>query len=266
MRKIILVLTCFAFGTLLWSCSGDDEGPMTTDELTQEDISNVQAYDNAVAVFKEGEATAESTFSNMDAGGRLAECATTSLDTAGGVFTLTVDFGDECTGPFGYNRSGVLIYEFTLNGLFTFDFSVTFQDYSFEGYTINGEVATGNFVVDGDVLTYEYTISNGSVTTPDGRTVTLNQTQVYTLNTTTGILNIEGDASGSINGETFTYDITSALQLSQNCIQDGQAVPIAGVADFTVGAGPQMSIDYGDGTCDRDATVTVGIRSFPITL
>jgi hypothetical protein len=73
---------------------------------------------------------------------------------------------------------------------------------------------------------------------------------------------ITGSASGTnFEGNTFTVIITSGLHVALNCPYVKQ-----GVFELTPGGKPTRTLDYGDGTCDAKATVTVNGTTFPITL
>ena len=63
------------------------------------------------------------------------------------------------------------------------------------------------------------------------------------------------------NGKTFTMNITSPLQVAYGCqwIEKG-TVAVTGPGGVT------RTLDYGDGNCDAQATLTIGTHTYNITL
>lgn len=73
---------------------------------------------------------------------------------------------------------------------------------------------------------------------------------------------ISGSANGTnINNVSYTVNIDTPLKVSTSCryITSGVAtLKVTGIADRV--------IDFGDGTCDNSATVTIGKLSYTIPL
>lgn len=80
-----------------------------------------------------------------------------------------------------------------------------------------------------------------------------------------------GNASGTTaKGRNYTANITSQLWRYMTCSPDpnhpGHHPFIKGSIDFTPSGKATRTIDYGSGSCDLDATVTINGHSHPITL
>jgi hypothetical protein len=76
------------------------------------------------------------------------------------------------------------------------------------------------------------------------------------------VYSITGYASGTDrNGNPFTVTITSPIIVSFLCPWIEQ-----GTLEITHGNLPDATIDYGDGTCDDQATITIGNTTITITL
>lgn len=258
-----------ALVTLLFvaACSGD-EGIEGAVQLSDQDVDNIQDYEEALAGFRDGNDQVQNYSDSVEANGRVASCAQAQLDTTENTFTLTLDFGEGCTGPLGVTRTGVLIYSLSLADETGFDFTTTFQNYTVQGYALNGTIATGNISFDQEAgtISYDYSITDGDVTNPEGRTLTINQDYRYVFDFNTFEILADGITSGTLDGESFTHDVTTPLVLKAACNQQEKVVPVEGVVDFTWGSRPTVQIDYGDGTCDTEATVSLGGLSQTITL
>jgi hypothetical protein len=78
---------------------------------------------------------------------------------------------------------------------------------------------------------------------------------------------IVGSANGTAaNGETFTATVLSELIRDFTCRIGGKSPIIQGVLQFNIGTHPTRTIDFGNGTCDLTATVTVNNVTHTITL
>ena len=186
--------------------------------------------------------------------------------------SLMLDFGTaNCMGADGRNRRGKLSAELT--GRYRSPGSVLtitpdnyyVQDHKIEGQkkiTNNGRNSSNN-------LTFTVNVINGKVTFPDGKTTTINSTRTNEWTGGENTLVINDDTyliTGSANGKTkadlnYTAQITNALDVALNCkwIRGG-------VLEITPANLQTRVIDYGTGTCDNKAKVSIGNYSVEITL
>jgi hypothetical protein len=219
-------------------------------------------------------------------------CATVTRDTVLKVITVTFNGSSPCLD--GRTRSGTIVYTYSNS-------AVGAKHYRDPGFQL--DVTSSNYVVDGNAVTItSKTIKN---TTPAGfiptstnetwsisATITVNKASggsvtwtcnhVKTLlNTSTAYTNsstpidwpnarigITGSANGSRStGETFSVNITNQLVRDfGTCNINGRHPFIQGTFDYSPSGKATRTFDYGSGTCDLAATVTINGVSYPITL
>ncbi len=220
-------------------------------------------------------------------------CATIVNDTVNHIVTITFN-GGTCLD--GRTRSGSLIvnYSASTNGA---------RHYRDPGFSCT--VASSNYVVDGNAVniinkTITNTTPSGfnpattnltwhidahiSITKSSGGTID------WTCNRDKSLLNTSdasvyhgaatpitwslarightGTASGTCaDGESFSATITSMLIRDfGGCVISGRHPIIQGTIDMTKGTRPVRHIDYGNGSCDNTATVTINNHTRTITL
>jgi len=176
--------------------------------------------------------------------------------------TVTVDFGSGCTGWYGVTRSGSIVY--TFSGKFKNPGSTVtavFNNYKVNGYKLEGNYSiTNNSSVSNGIL-FNSSVTNGKVTYPNGTWYTYSGTK--TVKQTGGLLSsnyndyvfaITGAHSyASYTGKTLTDSITTALVKQTTCKYIS-----SGVVAFTYNGSINGTLDYGSGSCDSLATITVG--------
>ena len=192
--------------------------------------------------------------------------------------TLTIDFGTtNCLcSDFKYRRGKIIA---TLSGRYGDSASVInislnqyyVNDYHIEGtktITNLGHVGTYN---NGNNLMYSVVISNAKITPPNGNTISWNSTRTREWiegestkwpNWMDDVYRISGAANGTDqNGNSFTVNITTPLRIALNCqwIESG-----------TVEIKPQnlgiRTVDFGNGNCDDQATVTINGTTYNFTM
>jgi hypothetical protein len=88
---------------------------------------------------------------------------------------------------------------------------------------------------------------------------------------TTALIGITGSASGTTaGGDSFSGSIGSQLVRNFNCSPDANHPHrhpfVQGTIDFTPGTKATRHIDFGNGNCDLNATVTINGNTYNITL
>lgn len=222
----------------------------------------------------------------------LNACATVIRDTTNHIDSVIFN-NSACID--GKTRSGILIFNYSAstNGA---------KHYRDPGFKCT--VTSSNYIVDGNqVNIISKTIQN---TTPVGfNPTTTNLTwnitshiQVtksdgtldFSANKTKELLNtsdpnvyhgatsaitwnlarigITGNATGTtVKGDNFTANVTSQLIRDFGaCTISGRHPFIQGAIDFTPGSKATRHIDYGNGSCDLNATVTIKGNTYNITL
>lgn len=210
--------------------------------------------------------------------GRVESCAIITHNEA--TRTLTIDFGTSCVGQDGRTRSGKVIVNYRDRRLMTRDeLTITFQNYTVNNYGLTGTLRTNGVSRNAsNEWQYNLTLENGTVTFPN-KTIQLGFDRVYTwtegigsLDYTDDVFTITGNSSGiTANGIAFTSTITTPLTKKSICWAQQIIYPVSGILDiqFTRNTGraiPNVTLDYGNGACDKEATVTIGNQTSTITL
>ncbi len=182
--------------------------------------------------------------------------------------TLTLDYGTGCTDQLGIERAGnikVSLQKLWEPGAIA---SVEYGNYTENKVKVNGKVSLSNVSTNTGiglelaVATLKRTEDNGAESTLQS-TLTLRQTtgaltfwdwsdDVYELTGTTQLT--------LVDGQTGSMSITAPLTKPNSC-----AWASKGTAALVVNGVP-MSVDYGNGTCDNQAIVTINGNTYTIYL
>ncbi len=191
---------------------------------------------------------------------QLNSCATITHDSINGI--LTIDFGSGCVGRDGRTRSGAIIITHTGGRYFDPGSSrvVTFNNYYVDGRHVEGtrSVINNGFNASGN-MTWTITATNMRITRPDGTWHEWNDQRTREMTAGYGdslwindIYLINGSGSGTnSNGGSATSTITNLLR-DHSCHWI-----VSGIIEFTPASRPTRTIDFGNGTCDDVATVTL---------
>ena len=202
------------------------------------------------------------------------------LDATGDVWPkrVDIDFGESCLDRFGTYRSGILHVTFS-GPLFNPASTVVVEP---ENYKLNGHPVEGHFTISG--VSYDTTTGIQYTTELTGGKITLSDSVIITYyskktikqiegvdkiqvlkNPSDDVFSLEGTASlayekGAITGITATFTTQEPLIKKWSCqhISQGKLK-----VDFDEVTGV---IDYGNGVCDDDATITVGDKAKDIKL
>lgn len=227
------------------SCSDDAKAP-NDQELTQVEVQTIltsdqlaSVADNALAeLFADNGETAKTSKSNDCYVAEYTEtgytatfnnCVLNGTDNVNGTVTATYDTGGEATS-----------------------FNVTFTDFYVGNIKLNG---TRNFVVNGDMEGNSFSItvtSNMTIELVDGSTIVENGNKTFTFSFGETLENFTIGLSGTwtiqANGNTYSIE-SSGIEADAQC------------GHFTSGSmvvsknGLEVTVDFGDGTCDDKATV-----------
>jgi len=251
--------------TLLVSCNNDEATPDFSAEDTEsagsdavEDTYFEDADDMMTDALEEDDAA--------NAGGKVStderfSCASRERAGTKESGSLRIDFGSGCTDPRGNTRKGVIVVEHA--GRWNEPGSVL--NISYENYSVNGIGIGGNrkvtvlSVVD-STTTYDVVLTGGKITWPDGRVATREvnhkRERERHLNNLLNRLIIYGTAQGTFrNGRGYSIEILERLIYSHACLAQGVAIPVSGVK-FIKHGDRELTVDYGDGTCDNIVTLT----------
>ena len=247
-----------------------DDTTVASDNEQSETFSNdvMNIADNAA---KTGSAGFRTSADNAIYEG-LSQCASVTHDTVSNPKMLTIDFGTvNCLCADGRNRRGKIIVTYTgryfeTGAVKTMNFDNFYRnDNKLEGtrtITNNGLDNQGRMNWTINAQNMKITKSNGKVHTWNSvRTRTMiagYDTQIWTDD----VYEITGSASGiNANGLNYTANITKALHRAMNCRWID-----SGTIEITPEGKNTRTVDFGNGTCDDQATVSVKKRTRNITL
>jgi hypothetical protein len=185
--------------------------------------------------------------------------------------TVTVDFGEGCTGLYDNSRSGKIIIVVTGPRLEVGTIrTVTFENYYFNGIKVEGtKVVENTGYNDNQNLVFSVTLTDGKLTLPDGKFMERSFTHqrewvagLLTKNIWDDECLITGTAHGTtIEGVEYNNSITTALHWQRTCF-----FLVSGVVKIEREGKPDVEINYGTGECDAVAVVTKGGESREILL
>jgi hypothetical protein len=175
---------------------------------------------------------------------------------------VTIDFGDGCEDRLGNVRKGKIIV--TVTGKYKEEGStrsITFEDYYVNDNKVEGEKVITNTGREDGLLVFSIELTNGKIIRADGAVIERNASKtrtwaegeetparwddVFVINGTVNKVNK--------NGVNVTKTITDLVR-ARNC-----RFPLSGIVEITTDDDrPVAVIDYGEGECDKWATVTVG--------
>lgn len=192
--------------------------------------------------------------------------------------TITIDFGEGVIGLDGKTRSGMITVVAT--GPYTDAgsvFTTTLDAYHVNEYHVQGtKVVTNNGLNESGNLNYNIIITDGSIANSDGNITTWSsernrewiggQDTNWLTGGLEGILDdtysITGVASGvTANGSSYSLNITEPLIVSLNCHWIKQ-----GAIELSPEGLNVRTLDYGNGECDNQATLSVNDNTYDITL
>ncbi len=207
-----------------------------------------------------------------------APCASITIDTVSNPKVLTINFGTvNCLCIDNRYRRGKIIINFT--GRYRDAGTVIskkFQNYAIDNNNVTGYIyTTNNGLNTQNQLTFSHT-SSLTVIKPNGNYVSRTANTPYrwinghtTLTKLDDKFAVSGTASGTRSAGSNTSYYTQ--QITSDLIRDLSS-PICrkhftqGVLNVTPNGLLTRVIDYGNGTCDNQATVTVGNVTYTITL
>ncbi len=278
-RNILFSTAIIAAITVsMFSCRKDKDNIKNTDkeDYTSYAMDNArleQTFNDVQNISDQAASPAGlSTFKTTGGAQLLSGCATVTHDTISVPHVLTVDFGaTNCLCNDGRYRRGQIIVTHT--GAYKDSGHV--HTISFNNYFVNDNQVFGTKTVTNmgtnAAGNYYYTIAvNGGIVranTNDTLTMVSNRVRTWTNGYATpfrGDDAFEITGSGTItkpNGATFNVATTAALQTSVNCNWIK-----AGIVTLTPPNNVTRTLDYGNGNCDDQATLTVNGNTTTITL
>ena len=267
LKKILAFLSLpsvFFFGSCKKDTTEVDPEIETTFVLSENQAVSESADDDANVIFFDAAVNA-----NLYRTGQLVEtsgvlsCATVTV-TPQNSFpkTIVVDFGTGgCASADGITRKGII--NITLSDYLHNSGStavITFDNYYVSGYKVEGTITWTNTSTQGS-FSWTRQVSNGKLTSPlDGyywlHEGTKNVTQTAGGDTPLNLLDDVYSVTGNHTvtnpaGKTRTATIIEALIKQTTCHNVSQGkIKIEGPNHFAI-------VDYGNGTCDKVATISI---------
>lgn len=279
-RKLILTLAIASIVSagIFSSCKKKEKEEKDSDTAGAADQSLASSTVNDMTSISDEAAKtySVSSFRTADANGLLAaSCASITVDTLAAAKTITVNFGaTNCVCNDGRARRGSLIISFTGK----YRDSLTVITVSPQNYYVNDNQVTGTKTITNKGhnaahhLVYEINANIQIIKANNGGTISWQSnhqrewlTGENTLQWNDDIYSITGSASGSTsNGNSFSSNITSPL--IRNMAFGCRRHFTQGTLEHTPGGKATRYIDFGNGSCDDQATVTINGNTYTITL
>ena len=244
----------------------------TEEEVINDDPASESAVMNEEDLEAEFDDALDMSFNAIDlqlagAGARVANedgrlrCAQMSkIDN-----TITIDFGEGCEGPRGRNRKGKIVIDYT--GRYSQEGSVI--TIRFENYFVNGKQLEGTKTITNvpgtEFMTHQIRLEHGKITWPDGTFANREEVKTRTWHRAARPIDDEiyvyGEANG-VNRRGVEYSVsvseTTPIVRKRACWSERIFIPVQGVKVITRTERPTITIDYGDGECDKTVEVTYG--------
>ncbi len=195
-------------------------------------------------------------------------CPIVTVDTISTPHSMTLDFGTtNCTGTDGKARRGKITVTWT--GRYRAAGTVithTYTDFFQNDNKIEGTKTVTNMGLNNaGHIYFTIQISNAKITKTNGKIISWSSTRTRewiqganTASVADDIYSITGNASGTDgSGNAFSMVITKAITVDFSC----QYHLISGTVEITPSGKATRVIDYGNGSCDDDATLTVGKKT-----
>jgi hypothetical protein len=287
-----------AFVLILGSCSKSDEVTVSENTLNVNTESSEDSYHNdaddlanSIASLPDGSITGRSEGVNdtrfcTDTKVTLRKADNENSDT------LIIDFGTVgCKDVKGNTRKGKIIVIFNpgKRSYPQFTNTVTFENFFVNGVKVEGtrtiKNVTSTIVEGAPDITFDISLTGGKLTFPDGTTATRttrhfrqwarggtaldfsdDQQKILAF-----YIEVQSTASGS-NRKGYTYEmkVTKDIVYKNSCLKDSKIfIPVSGTKTLKVtkdGKSVDITVDYGDGTCDKTVTITTSGKTETVTV
>ena len=201
----------------------------------------------------------------------LSSCTLVTLNTQSSPQTLTLDFGTGCTGKDGKVRSGKIIVTSVSFNTFPSVRMKTFDNYAVDGKSISGSIAK-TILKDNVNNIRTATIQEDITITLPNNEGTAHRVADFTRQYQLNALGVQDD-NKIVSWGTFAFTrvsgvkVTKTVPVANPLVFSGACHHIvSGIVSFVTSTNHSWTIDFGDGTCDDKATLTIGTKSKVITI
>jgi hypothetical protein len=280
MTRFFILLSITALAIFAFSCKEPEDHD--TPPTTQETLTALSEYSLVNKLFSDSfsEADDAAKYSDDQIDGDKSGTkegypiiTISPLDATTWPKDITVDYGTTnylCQD--GRNRRGIIHIETT--GFYRDPgtvVTITFENYYQNDYKVEGtQIVTNQGRNDDQHLVYTVEINNGKVTTPLSKVINYeeNTSREWVAGEETP-LNICDDnyfITGTQNGMssdsiTYTLTVQNRLDVLVCC-----RYIRGGILDVDMEGLATITVNYGDGTCDENATVSINNTEYPIVM
>lgn len=254
-----------------------EEKDKDTSSAADQSLASTTVNDMTSIADEAGRTYSVSSFKTADMEGILStSCATVTVDSSAiPARIITVNFGtSNCLCNDGRYRRGVLEFSFTGK----YRDSLTVITVNPQNYFVNDNQVTGTKSITNkghntsNHLVYEINANIQIIKANGAGTVSWQSTRQRewvtgesTMTWSDDIYSVTGNASGTTaNGHTFTSVITTPLV--RNMALGCRKHFVSGVLEHSPSGKATRYIDFGNGACDDQATVTINDVAYTITL
>lgn len=262
-KNLFILLIAFLGGTLMFSSCEKENNPISNADmdLAEDEVLTEAIFDDIMETADIAMNYAGDFF--LKSSVVVDSCPNIMIeDSIDNIRIITIDYGDGCTGFYGNTRAGVI--KIVLNGRYMDMNSVriiTLIDYYINGIHVEGtKTVTNKGRNENQNLSFDIELTGGKITTPGGIVITreFSHTREWVHGSATpriiwdDIYFISGSASGTtFKGDAYSRTITNPLEWAASCrfLKSGTVlIEMEGKLPIT--------IDYGNGMCDAEATIT----------
>ena len=268
-KNYLYILSIVLVGAILFQSCEKETSSLTDDEIAiaEDDALAESLFDDIFDVA----IAAEQLIDGQIYGGTLKSsvvsdsCPNVTVDHPDSTYwpkVITIDYGDGCTGFYEQTRSGKIIIRVTGR----YRVTGTSRTITLENYYINGIHVEGTKTVTNDGendegnICYSIELTGGKITTPDSIVITREsvRTREWVAGSDTwwniwdDVYFITGQTTGTnFRGVGYSRTIIIPLEWAATCrfIKSGSI-------DIVVGENDPITLDFGDGECDNEATVS----------
>jgi hypothetical protein len=258
------------------SCQNENESPVLeldeTNETAQETdlMGTLEDIDEVILVAFQRNGFADRTTLTLEED----LCNRTNISWLPAQKKMIIDFGEGCTSPGGVIRKGKIIVSYTGRYWVTGTvITTTFENYYVDGKKFEGirEVRNDGIDLEETFFTFSATLKNARITWKDGSTRAFESRhikRIYLPSSERGIIYAVTGGSKGLNRskKPYTAVIAKPLIFSERCINTGIKIPSKGILELDIENRNQISIDFGNGGCDREAIISIGDRTKTILL
>lgn len=280
-RHFVLSLSSLFFLGLLFTACQDEEAILqeapelvndvsiesnliAEDEFDDVDNFSMQATEQNLELIEKSGSLKDST-----TGRSIWSCATVTVRRNDTTRIIVIDFGEEgCEGEDGRVRKGKIITSvrtsFQKSGSRS---TTTFEDYQVNGVKLSGTRIVTNVTEPGQAPRQRIQVIAGQLTFPDETTILWETDRIREwsagfdtpLRLNDDVVRIVGNYEGKNREDVnFSAQTLEPVVYRTACRLQGIRRPTAGVVIYSSDNREQdLVVDYGDGTCDREISVSV---------